>query len=196
MGVHILLKSDPQFNKISTKIISHATKLCLLNDTLAVSNDYIKNFALNSADGLIVHYRTRGMTDFNGFLIFKIMKDYLYIDVICAKGSGTALLNECYSFAKKLNKPQVRLSALAHVINLYRKQGFIHSEGSCNMSNDVKSLSEALAHKRFKTTQNAIEDGEFKKLLQMLIKKKLTSTKKCKNIQDCSMNGYSMTKCL
>ena len=195
MGIHIFLKDDPNFGKVVQKVSKETSKLCMHGSAEAVANNYVKYEALKKAHGIIVSYTTRSMTNFNGYLLFKIYSNYLYVDVICSKGAGKALLKECYDLAKKMGKFQIKLSALPHVISFYRKQGFVHSE-SCTMDSNIQNKSNKILSKRFTNLNNVMKDKNFDDLLSTLVKKKLVAKKKCKTVDDCSKDGFSMTKCI
>jgi hypothetical protein len=169
-----------------------------------VNPGYVINSAIKNADGVIATYKTRQMTKFNGYLLYKVRKQYIYIDVICAKdekGVGKTLLDECQKVARENNKSQMRLSALKHVIGYYLKYGFVHSEGGCSMSKNLTELSNKLRNLY-------VHKADTTALLKKLVEMKLVAKKDCSKIRShmnvkwnniiekCNQDGFSMTFCL
>lgn len=121
----------------------------------------------------------------------------LYIDLMCARGAGTALVNVVKYLAKKWEFPHVTLSALPTAMNFYRKLGFQNCElPVCVESPEVAQLATAVQHKRFRSDQESEHDDEFRALLEELIRRRLIRNKRCHKISSCSIDGYSMTCCL
>lgn len=167
---------------------------------MEINPNYIHS-AFNSTDIVVVSRtsvrQTRSSNAIQGFALVKVKPDHLYIDVLCAKGGGLLLIDRVESLARKMNKPYLMLNALPSVINLYKtKRGFVHSEKQCTENNQVKQLGNIVKSKIFSSSNNAMEDKEFKKLLKRLIDLKLTANKACKSVKSCSTDGYTMTKCL
>ena len=196
-------KNDENFEYYKAYIkTSH--DICATSKDEGVSRAYIKNHALKNADVFALsfkeNYKTRSKTlkTLQGFAILQIKPDHLYIDVICAKKKGDIILSNVYKFGNILNKKYVILNALPHVINYYKrpKHSFLHGYKQCVEEPSIKKLGNTMKNKKFNSSSDALSNTNFKKLLSMLIKKKLTHNKQCKNIQSCSKDGYTMTKCL
>lgn len=205
MNIKFIEKKDPNF-EIYKNLIKSNTNLCNSKNQEVVSSSYIKNQSLKNVDIIALNlkeeYKTRSrktpIITVQGFALLQNRKNYLYIDVICAKQSGDALLSNIYILGNELKKKYVILNALPHVINYYKrdKHKFLHGYKSCEENIEIKKLGESLKNKKFKVPSNATSDKNFQKLLTLLINKKLTYDKTCKTIDSCSKNGYTMTKCI
>lgn len=121
----------------------------------------------------------------------------LYIDLMCARGAGGALVNVIKQLAVRWNYSHITLSALPVAINFYRRYGFQHAElPCCAEDDDLRDMSEQTQHKRFHNEQEAVEDPEFYSLLSALVKRRLVRNKRCRKIETCSVDGFSMIYCL
>jgi hypothetical protein len=121
----------------------------------------------------------------------------LYIDLMCARGAGSALVNVVKHLAKRWEYSHVTLSSLPAAMNFYRKLGFQNCElPMCVESPDIAMLAKSVQHKRFTSDQASEEDDEFRELLEELISRRLIRNKRCRKISSCSIDGYTMTFCL
>lgn len=181
-----LSKSDKNFYKLKSYIVNNIKNLCQSQ----ISNTYIKNTSLTNVDYIIYlgedTTKTRSkelmLDNLKGFTLAEDKKDHLYVDVICSKGYGKELLDEVYKLGKKLKKSYIKLNALPHVINYYKKQGFF-----------ITSLKE-IDLKKFTNSNNAIKNEQFKKFLKFLIKLNTKTYNRCKTVRRCSENGFTMIK--
>lgn len=200
MEVSLHLKhQSKQFGVFLEFIRGQAPRICQRQ----IQHRYINTSSLKNADGILVasealtRTRSKQLHQLvNGFAIFQILGDSIYLDVICARTSGKILLNEIYKVAKMLGKTYVKLNALPHVINFYKKEGFVHSENNCVSIDKITQLSNSLSSLRFKTQSQALKNKEFFKLLQLLKQNKLVANKSCRSVKDCSIDGYTMVKCI
>jgi hypothetical protein len=188
-----------EFKKFMEYIKSHTATICKSQ----VSHRYVLTHSLKHSDGILVGMnvssKTRSLTPFlkiEGFVIFQLQPNALYVDVICARKAGKVLLSNAYKFAKDMGKKYIVLNALPHVVNFYKSEGFVHAEYKCSANAEIQSSSDKVSHLRFKSPKQALQHKEFKILLQKLVKNKLVSDKACKGISECSLNGFVMTKCL
>lgn len=194
--VSFIPKRDPMF-KILVRYI-RSTTLC----RGFVNKNYIKETAVASADFLIVSYDIKNPTrsraplvNLNGFALMIKKPDHLYLDVICAKpGVGKSIIDEVSKQVVMHKKKYLVLSAVTYVINYYKKMGFFHGKRKCSTSENMKNLEEKTRRLKFKTDDNALKNKDFKKLLLVLVKKKMTS-EKCKTVPKCAEYGFVMTKC-
>jgi len=196
MNIEVMEKG-PQFDMMSAFIASQAPNICKGK----VRHTYIREQSISGANMMVVAYTakkgTRSLRDsFNihGFAFIKKTKSVMYIDVICGIGVGKRILHTIYNKARALNIKCITLSALPHVINFYRKEGFIHAESCKSETEIIRVIAEANKSLRFKDMTQAMSDKAFRKLLSVLVKYKLTSNKSCKNISSCSIDGYVMSK--
>lgn len=202
MNILIFKKGSLQFSEASSIIKNNSHLLCQnANGNSEIANAYLKYASSSGTDYIFLAIPEKRQTRsfgkiIHGFALVKETKTSLYIDVICAKGAGFKLLSKVESLAKHLGKLFITLSALPSAINAYRKFGFIHSEKKCNEDPVITKLGEALQYQRFKSSNKAVKDRKFATLLSELVKLKLVSDKKCRNVRQCSVNGYSMTKCI
>lgn len=194
--VSFVPKKDPMF-KILVKYIK-STTLC----RGFVDKHYIRNSAVANADFLIVSYNIKNPTrskapfvNLNGFALMNKKPDHLYLDVICAKpGVGKGIIDEVSKQVIMHKKKYLVLSAVTYVINYYKKLGFFHGKRKCSTSNNMKNVEERTRHLKFKDDDNALKNKDFRKLLLVLVKKKMT-TEKCKTVPKCAEYGFVMTKC-
>lgn len=200
MEISLHLKNQGEQFKVFLEFIrAQAPRICQRQ----IQHKYINKASLKNADGILVasesltRTRSRKLHQLvNGFAIFQIQDDFIYLDVICARTSGKLLLKEIYKLAKLLQKKYIKLNALPHVINFYKKEGFVHAEDSCVSSNKIALLSNSLSNLRFKTQYDAVKDKDFFKLLQLLQRTKLVANKACRSVEECSIDGYTMVKCV
>lgn len=185
-----------------------------------VSKTYVEKDAPSAADHLVVGFKD---DDVIGFVFIKDQGEYFYIDVICAKGGGTALLNEVEKIAKEKGKKGIKLSALPHVVSYYRKFGYKHHD-ECAVEEDPEVLAkynELLAEtvKKYKgefqkkmdethsrrrkpakllteeQKQERKEYDDYRKYLNFIAKKGLCKDTKYDKAQYCDRDGYRMLKC-
>lgn len=182
-------------------IKTHNSILCQnAEGTSEISLNYLRKGSFSSADYVFVvrpiTRQTRSSSNVLGFALVQDRESHLYIDVVCAKGAGTALLRQIEEFGKSKRKLFVMLNALPAAISFYRRLGYVHSEGSCVEDPVIKSLAEAVNGMRFQSSNHAISNKRFSVLLRQLVALKLVSNKRCKSVPQCSSDGYTMTKCL
>lgn len=123
--------------------------------------------------------------------------DTVYIDVICTmSGYGTSLIHTIIDYATVNNYAHVNLSALAYVINYYRRLGFRLSEDqTCMEPEDVATLADRVSNLRFRTSTEALENPDYVTFLQSLVDNHIVHDKACTSVEECSQTGYSMTFC-
>lgn len=185
---------NSKWKKYQKLIIYKTVDLC----RNMVKSTYVST-AIQSADALVLAFRD--ISDILGFALLKyIGKDGVYVDVICAKGAGTALLDEVWKFAVRKGFVYIQLSALPHVINFYRRFGFKNTEAQCKADPDVEAFATRVEKLLFADQLEAIKHPEFSQFLTYLVKKGLVHDKGCKDIDldppGCSSDGYSMTLCV
>lgn len=193
-GVSVYSKGTKDFNNALQFIKSHNKQLCKSE----VGLNYIRSYSFGKADLVFIaepNTITRSRKTV-GFALVQVHNSHYYIDVICANGSGKALLNAVEVHARRNDKQFLKLSALPAAVLVYKKMGFVHTDGDCTEEPTVSYLSSLLKGKRFSSSQSASKNEEFKQLLKHLIKLKLTSNKGCKTVKKCSVDGFTMTKCL
>lgn len=202
MNIIVYEKGSREFKETIKQIENQGDTLCQnMNGNSEIAMSYIKYATTNNIKYVMIAVPSVRQTrstgrKINGFVLIKENKDSLYIDVICAKGAGFKLLESVEKMGKALGKMYISLSALPSAINVYRKFGFVHTEKSCMENPVIAKLGEALKYERFSSSSRAVEDKRFSKLLSELVKMKLVSDKKCRTVHQCSVDGYSMTKCI
>jgi hypothetical protein len=156
---------------------------------------YIRQSA-ETADKIIVSYfkdpYTRKKVQ-RGFALVTNRPDNLYINVICANKSGKEIL-QLIDFIANQTQKCVILDALSNVIHFYRKLGFSLAQPGEKETDLVKSL----ANKKvsvYNSSFTASQDTTIRKLLQTLIQQKLTSNANCKDVEQCEIDGFTMSRC-
>ena len=200
-------KNDVSWTIWLKVIADNAERLCA-ND---VDPGYIRRYSLPKADVILVNMimpsptQTRSKSisiKLNGFVIMQIKKDYIFIDVICASGVGKVLLSKVEKIARQRKKKYIVLNALPHVINFYKKLGFVHGEKVCQSPNNVREMEKPISSFKFKHVRDAMAHYRFVKFIKFLISKELTAIedvnkkKKCNGLYACANEGFVMTKCI
>jgi N-acetylglutamate synthase-like GNAT family acetyltransferase len=175
----------------SSLILNQANVLC----KKMISMSYIKNHTVKNADALVIAHsgavtRSKNAMEVRGIAFLQVRQNSVYIDVICASGVGSMLLEETFNYAKSKGKQYVTLSALSHVIGYYRKFGFVHGHETCVENKNVNSY--------YKNPTSPVSplNKEYRRLLQLLVQKRFVSNPGCKTVDDCSLDGFIMTRCL
>ncbi len=173
-------------------VLNRANALC----KEMVSMTYLKKQSVQMADALVIAHsgavtRSKNAMDVRGIAFIQVRKNSVYVDVICASGVGKQVLEETFKYAKSKGKKYVTLSALSHVIGYYRKVGFVHGYETCVDDSNVNRYYTVRSESPAATTNN-----EHRQLLQLLVKKRFVSNPRCKTVDDCSSDGFVMTKCL
>lgn len=174
-----------------------------------VSGRFIRRSALGEADMLIYAYteeerprqKTIGkkrptLTRFMGFVVVQDRGHEFYIDLICAKGVGSQLVNQVKELAVANGKRAVTLSALSNVIPYYRKLGFKNTDHICNEDPAVTEYASRFTTAKFATTSAAESNPSFRPFLGFLVDRQLTADKSCRSVDDCAGDGFSMTWCV
>ena len=149
----------------------------------------------------------------NGFACITVPrnKEYIYVDLICGKGTGKLIFKTIEELAYQLKKNKIKLSAIpTAMMAYYGMYGFKFSEeDNCNQSETIKLLADELNDitkskisilksmseknlKKYITKEKHVMN----KLLNELIKNRLTYDKGCKTKYECGIDGYIMVKCL
>lgn len=240
MKFEILKPYNPDFEKDAAFIKANIKELCkglvtrtyIAKDKKNSATGVKELSALHMADAIMLAYsekKTRhgGKRVFvTGFAILNHQPaNGVYIDVICAKGYGKQMIEHIEKYAKAEGKAFVHLSALPHVINYYRKLGFVHSESDeCKEHHLVTKQAEKVKSLRFgkkkikgvvyTDAEMAVKDQKFDKLLKALVRHGYTKDKTCRGtklgymkfgsnvdgtpnyVNGCSVDGYIMRKCL
>jgi hypothetical protein len=197
MQIDIVKRNDPNFKYFESFIQGQSSSLCKAD----VMQSYVRGPSKSSADMIAIahvtkHSRsTKPIVRVVGFANIRIMQNSLYIDVLCGSGGGRTLVKAIIELAIEMDKKYVQLNALPQVINFYRKMGFMHTR-SCKEKDHIQKLSAKFKTLLFRKMDHAITHRAFKTLLSALIKDGLTSEKGCKTIPNCSVEGYTMTKCV
>ena len=168
-----------------------------------VNRTWVTNTSLKNADALVMAYTEKSMRhggsrwDVKGFAILNIETNSVFIDLICARGYGSKLIATIEREARKLDKRYVSLSALPHVINYYRRIGFVHATtGACKEHDDVQTEAEKVKNMRFADDDAAAKNRAFARFLRFLVRKGFNKDPTCKSIKKCNIDGYLMRKCL
>ena len=149
---------------------------------------------------------------------------YLYLDLICGKGTGELLFRHIENIAEHLGQKQIRLSAVPNaMLQYYKRYGFKFGN-SCNMNTNLKmqvdtilntivklmleitelrqTFQKATLASQKKKIQGQIKKKENKrktllsKVETILGKRNLGAEKDCYKKGTCNIEGYKMTKCL
>ena len=233
MKIEILKPTDAEFKRDADFIKANVKELCkgLVTRTYIAKRQVSEKTgtrersALDRADALLLAYEERETRHGKRVLVagFAILNhepyDGIYIDVICAKGHGKQMMEKIEEYARKEGKKFIHLSALPHVINYYRKQGFVHSrDQSCVEPKPVTTQAKKVEKLRFPKqkvkgdryteAETAVRDQKFRKLLSLLISKGFAKDNSCRGPglipikhkgeyhNGCSVDGYIMRKCL
>jgi len=139
--IHVFDKNSiPQ--DLKTLLVGQFTQLC----QSMVTNAYGRN-AVNIADVYIVAFREvelrqgRTRTEMCGFALVKNIPNAMYIDIVCSKKEhkmGRMIIKVAETLAQTNNKPLVLLSALPHVIDYYKRLGFIESDNACDTNPHIE----------------------------------------------------------
>ena len=137
----------------------------------------------------------------NGFLLghwTNNSKKTFFIDLICSyHGFGGQMMEKVIQYVKNQNATSVRLHALPHVINFYRRYGFVPTD-NCSKPISTGALLTAwneTKNLRFNDFYAAVQNKSMNKLLKAFMEKKLTADKACKTPFDCGINGYELSLC-
>jgi hypothetical protein len=182
--------------------------------------EYVKRVARAADWLLLVDEPTAAAPDsergraVRGFALLKILggdesgPTRVFLDVICAKGVGRAMLAEIRAHTVRLGLPMVELHALPNVIGFYRKQGYINAPpGSCTEDPEItrRAAEPMYANARFDRNDRAIRDKGYSRFLKLLVRHGTAANAKCKGIGQsgnpaarpgCSFDGYNMNLCL
>jgi len=173
-----------------------------------VSSDYISDHLLKNCSFVLlslvsVNRRSRSaqiyhnFQNLSGFLVARIRKNDIYVDVICGKGRGLQLMKAAREIAIEEKKSFLRLSALPGPMMVYYNykipESFVFSNSSCSEIDRIESLASSL--KKLRNEPIKFEAVK-KKLLQLLIKNGLASNKSCKSVTKCNEDGYDMILCI
>lgn len=195
----VIPSSMPEFKQYTDEVQRVQSTLC----KRVVAPAYVRESGVLFADTLIIsQYVTRqtraGTKHFaiDGFAYIKLRESDIYVDVICANKTGRKIMQQIISLAKIYEKQFVVLNALANAIIAYRKMGFVHSDKECIENPEIATLANAIMNKRFSTSNEALQDAEMYKLLSQLAKKRLTSNTNCADVENCAINGFTMTLCV
>lgn len=152
---------------------------------------------------------------FKGFACLTIKDSYIYLDLICGRGTGGVIFTKIEELANKLNIKNIRLSAVPPAMMAY--YGLYNykfsSDSTCSQVKEVKEFANKMNSliknqktlKRKRSTRqvsesmqekNNLYEKEFIKFQELLIKHKLAHDKKCKRPSTCAIDGYDMIKCL
>ena len=191
-------KDSPVYAIVLEHIKTHQHELCKnAKGNSEVTTKYIHQQAHKHTS--VVVFAKDGITrsaKLQGFALVQVHVDFLYIDVLCAKGAGKAIIEYTEGLGISMKKPYIVLSALPGVVNWYRRLGFVHAFKQCTEVSNVHSLALSASRGKFAGTENALQNAKFVKLLQALMKLKLTANKTCKTVNACAIDGFTMTKCL
>ncbi len=150
--------------------------------------EFIANHCIPKAEIFILAYtesivRRKPIKQYRGFCILnnKPDQDALYLQLICANKCGKYLIEQVEGLCTAKNISHISLSALPQAIYFYRKHGFKNTENMDCIEHD-------------EVIKSAKKDLDT--FLKTLIKYKIVANKNCKNIVECNVDGYLMTKCL
>lgn len=132
-----------------------------------------------------------------GFLVYTVKpkSSELYIDLVCGAGHGKRLIQESIDLAKAEGLSYVTLSAVAYIVNYYRKLGFINSR-TCHEDPAVTKKAATVADKKFRNYGEAVKDKAFTSFLNLLSHHHLTKDPNCKTVPQCDDLGYDMVYCI
>ena len=134
------------------------------------------------------------------FVIAQLTKDgqgWLTLLVLSQPGYGRVMIELLQQLASTFGVSYITLFALAHVINFYRKLGFINGRGC--QEKELPEVTEAANRTKdlkFATTLEAIENTDFNDFLTLLVKHQLTKYPNCKDLWKCQKDGFVMTWCV
>ena len=207
-----------EFRTLRTYLRQNIQHLCSGKED-SVRNSYIlnSNGALSNASFILVampeHTRTTrskqvhfDIANIKGFLIGQVRENDVYVDVICGSGTGLSLMTEARAIAIKENKQFLRLSGLPGPMMAYFNyklpESFIFSDSSCKQIDSIEQITSDMTKtfKQYKMNKKSESLSKYevlkKKLINLLIKLKLTSNKTCKTPKSCGQDGYSMMLCI
>ena len=151
-----------------------------------------------------------------GFACITVFDKFLYVDLICGRGTGKQIFQMIDNLALQLNKPEVRLSAVPEAMMTYYGLYKYKFSNNCSQTKDIqdyanyinsiiKDIRTLQKQQQIKSTHQTTKKLEqanilFKKQLdifqQLLINNKLAHDKKCLKPSTCAINGYEMIKCI
>uniref|UniRef100_A0A6C0EL78 N-acetyltransferase domain-containing protein n=1 Tax=viral metagenome TaxID=1070528 RepID=A0A6C0EL78_9ZZZZ len=183
----VLDTKSENYDTMASYIVGQAPGLC----HGAVSHTYILQQMGEKPNYIFLSIKTNDKTrskapfiTVSGFAIVFAKNNAYYIDVICAKGVGSRLINTILLQARMQRIRFVTLSALPNVITYYRKFGFVNTapHETCGTREMTRKLA--------KLTHEDIPD-----FLTYLISKGHVRKKWCTKVETCDSEGYPMTWC-
>lgn len=137
--------------------------------------------------------------EMQGFMLIQQKgKDILFIDLLCSRGVGRALLDNVVEFAKENKINFITLHALPYVINYYRNFGFRVNRNPRSCSDDkrfTELYNSSMEKKKFATIDESLEDKAFVSVIQQLMKLKI-NVKDGKDFEEKLTHGFPMVLCI
>lgn len=151
-----------------------------------IPESFFKKEYLDSDTSIIFVLESKKSSNIIGFSLcndLNLESNYngIYLDAICCKpGYGSILLKFIENFAQKKKFNFIELSALAYIINYYRKQGYRHTkncrlkEGEGYREKNIPKLAELNVIKKFKNEDDIIywKEGKNKNIILKSINEK------------------------
>lgn len=166
------VRQDKLFNKIIKQIQKQICKYC----QNFINAEYI-NTLVNHPQiyAFIVMYDNNLKKNIKSFAFIKKVGYTFILDLICAKYQGKLLMNFLESMACSLNIRRIKLFALPHVINYYRKLGYRHIKRGCKEKAHITEQAEKVQDLIFKEKAEFYKNLEFMQFLRFLIKNNMTA---------------------
>lgn len=195
-------RRSPQFREVSSLILDNADEMCRGG---MISRTWVEEDALRSASHVLLMFtqgRTRSARPvLKGFVIAQSRRGSLYIDLVCAKGGGSAAIREVERYAKEIGRSRVSLSALPYVVNFYRKLGYRNAHTNapgCKESPVVAAAAKKVSGKTFTDPYAPGDYAPFRNFMRVLSTHGLAVDPTCGGADDmsCYVHGYRMVKCI
>lgn len=207
-------EESKKFRSVTQKIKNRFDSMC--KDMIRRS--YFTKTMLPHADYIVVAERPRSSShntrrrrekpntqtdkpsmDIDGFMLVQQKEeDILFIDLLCARGVGKALLNHAVQYAKEHNIGFITLHAIPYVINYYRNFGFRINKNPRACSDDkrvAKLYGPKTEKKKFATIDESLQDKAFVSVIRKLMDLKI-NVKDDKDFEEKLTHGFPMVLCV
>ena len=199
-------KKDKVFPVLRSMTI-HSASLCgksitaeFIAESVDVADIIILAYesATNSFDPLPTRRNRQQAIDVKGIALLRSFKHYFYLDLMCSKGAGKAILNQIVMLAEKEGRKTIRLASTPFAMPYWLNQGFRNMKGSeskCMMDSNLNRYLKSILPLKFSTWQEAVENKYLTKYLTALTTMGFTKKRGCKQ-EECNLDGYTMTLCV
>lgn len=190
----VLTKQDSEFSTMKSFVKTKIRSLC----KGGVNRQYIIDDALPESDALVMAYektktRRSERTNVLGFAILRKKPNYLYLDVICASKVGSKLVEEVELLAKRWNLDKIQIASVPSAMPYWLKMGFVNNRTTCSADPELQKQALDVMKTKIKPGERNPVVHTF---LRKLVSKKLGIKQNCKSVDDCSVDGFVMVKCV